>query len=53
MYEKFKKEFESRTVFAFSGIGNIEDAIQYIGKYDGVLMGTCFMKNFIHEENIK
>ncbi len=47
IYEKYKNKLENRLVFAFSWIDNLEQVGDYKWKYNGVLIGTSFMKRFI------
>ncbi len=44
IYEKYKEKLEKRLVFAFSWIDNLEQVGEYKWKYNGVLIGTYFMK---------
>lgn len=45
--EKYSQDFWERHMFAFSGYHSIQDAQSLHGLYDGVLIGTWLVKNFI------
>ena len=47
IYDKYKNELDDRIVFAFSWIDDLEQVKDYKWKYNGVLIGTTFMKRFI------
>ena len=48
IYEKFEKILEKKLVFAFSWIDNLEQIKEYRWKFNWVLVGSYFMKNFIN-----
>ncbi len=52
IYEKYKCELENRITFAFSGIDDLEQVKEYKWKYNGVLIGTSFMKRFLGSKNL-
>ncbi|MDD3302469.1 MAG: hypothetical protein PHN31_02860 [Candidatus Gracilibacteria bacterium] len=45
LYNKYKDQLANKIIFAFSGINNLDDIKKYKNKYNGVLIGTYFMKN--------
>lgn len=47
MYEKYKKEFNKKIVFAFSGIKDLNEAKKYEWKFNGVLIGKGLVEKFI------
>ena len=44
--QEYKKEYHHHTMFAFSGIASLDEATDYKGMYDGVLIGTWLVKSF-------
>ena len=45
--QEYQKEYQQHTMFAFSGIASLDEATDYKGMYDGVLIGTWLVKWFI------
>jgi indole-3-glycerol phosphate synthase len=47
LYEMYADEFARHQMFAFSWIDSVDQRHEYEGKYDGVLIGTSLVKDFL------
>lgn len=47
LYESYAEQFTNHQMFAFSWIDSVDQRYEYEGKYDGVLIGTSLVKDFL------